>query len=140
MTRTSERVFWSGAYEKPVIGDEKGTPRKGEGGIEDRVPGSQRLQTTTRKLVISDAGDMAYDYSDATLTFDLKNGQKFSLKISSVRVWKKEGGQWKVAVQFSAPQDSNRLFILRTPAGQGHAPFSSASSRVHGEILTLERF
>jgi ketosteroid isomerase-like protein len=107
VARTSDRVFWSGAYEKPVIGDERPVARKGEGGVENRVPGSQRAQTTIRKIVISDAGDMAYDYSDATLTFDMKNGTKFSLKNSGIRVWRKEGGQWKLAVQFTAPHNDN---------------------------------
>jgi hypothetical protein len=55
--RTEDRVFWSGAYEKPVIGDERPIPRKVEDGVENRVPGSQRAQTMIRKLVVSDAGD-----------------------------------------------------------------------------------
>ena len=30
--RTAKRVFWSGAYEKPVLDNEQPTPRKGDGG------------------------------------------------------------------------------------------------------------
>jgi hypothetical protein len=103
--RTGDRVFWSGAYEKPVMGEERPTPRKIEEGVENRVPGSQRAQTTIRKIVISDDGDMAYDYSDATLNWDMKNGTKFSLRNSGIRVWRKEAGEWKIAVQFSASLD-----------------------------------
>jgi ketosteroid isomerase-like protein len=103
VSRTTDHVFWSGAYETPVIGNEQPRPRKGDGAIDNRVPGSQRSKTTIWQLIISDGGDMAYDYSDATLTFDLKTGEHRSLTNSTIRVWKKEGGQWKLAVSFSAP-------------------------------------
>jgi len=100
-----KRVFWSGAYEKPALDDERATPRKGEGGIESRVANSQRTKTDIRRIVVSDAGDMAYEYSDATISFDLKAGGHRSFTNSTLRVWQKEGGQWKVAASFSFPHE-----------------------------------
>ena len=101
--RTAKRVFWSGAFERPVLDGETAIPRKDDAGIENRVPDSQRSQTTVRRVVVSDAGDMAYEYSAASLSFDLKSGKHVSFTNSSLRVWQKESGQWKLAASFSFP-------------------------------------
>jgi len=103
--RMAKRVFWSGAYERPFMENEQPTPRKGDDGIDKRVPGSQRAKTTVRRIVVSDAGDMAWEYSDATLTFDLKAGGSVSFTNSTLRVWQKESGQWKLGAFFSFPHD-----------------------------------
>ena len=103
--RAAKRVFWSGAYELPVLDNETPKPRKGDGGIDERVAGSQRSKTTVRRLVVSDGGDMAYEYNDATISFDLKNGKHTSFDSSTLRVWQKEGGQWKIAASFSFPHE-----------------------------------
>jgi len=44
---------------------------------------------------------MAYEYGDRVLNVEMKDGRKVSFPSSVLRVWKKEGGQWKVAAHFS---------------------------------------
>jgi hypothetical protein len=48
---------------------------------------------------------MAYEYSDGTVSFDLKSGQHVSFTNSSLRVWQKESGQWKLAASFTFPHE-----------------------------------
>jgi hypothetical protein len=100
-----KRVFWSGAYEKPALDGERPTPRKGEGGVDSRVANSQRTKTEIRRIVVSDAGDMAYEYSDVDISFDLKAGGHQSFTNSTLRVWQKDGSQWKLAASFSFPHE-----------------------------------
>jgi ketosteroid isomerase-like protein len=68
-----------------------------------RLPGSQKNKTTVRRIEIAKSGDLAYEFSDSELSFDLKDGKRESFPTSALRVWKKEGGEWKVAAQFSRP-------------------------------------
>jgi ketosteroid isomerase-like protein len=46
---------------------------------------------------------LAYEFSNSTLSFDLKSGSKESFPTSLLRVWKKEDGQWKIAAMFARP-------------------------------------
>jgi len=103
--RMNKFVFWSGAYQRPVMDGEQPTPRKPEpgrpGAIEERVPNSQKIRTIVRRIVVSEAGDMAYEYSDATLSVVLKSGGQATIPTSTLRVWQKDAGQWKVAAFFN---------------------------------------
>ena len=107
MTRvpyTSDAIGWTGAIQKPVmIGREKGVPTTNERGLANRVPGSQRLEMHPVRIVVSEAADMAYEYSTGTINFDLKSGQHVELQTSELRVWQKDNGQWKVAAFFQHP-------------------------------------
>jgi hypothetical protein len=73
------------------------------GGPSERVPGTQRNDTTPVKIEIAKSGDLAYEYSDGRLSFELKSGEKVTLPQSRLRVWKKQNGQWKLAAGFSFP-------------------------------------
>ena len=75
------------------------------GALENRIAGSQKSTSEVRRLVIAESGDMTYDYSDVSLSFDLKTGTHMTLVTSSLRVWQREDGQWKLAVSFSSPHD-----------------------------------
>ena len=50
----------------PIVGDETPTLRTHDRGIENRVPGTARNTSAVRRLIISESGDMAYEYSVAT--------------------------------------------------------------------------
>ncbi len=100
-----DAVFWSGAYKRPTVGDEKPEPFGTQTSITNRVPGSQRTTTSVIRIVISDSGDLAYEYSKGTLDFDIKSGEHFHADTGLLRVWQKEDGQWKVAAQFVRPYD-----------------------------------
>jgi hypothetical protein len=99
---TSDRVFWSGAYKRPFVGSESGELVAEEQKAEAaRVPESQRSTTTVRRIEIAKSGDLAYEFSDSELSYQLKNAGKVSFPRSVLRVWKKDGGQWKVAAYFA---------------------------------------
>ena len=100
-TRTADRIFWSGAYRRPTVGAERGEETPGDEGIANRVPKSERSQTTVRRIVIAKSQDLAYEFSDATLSYDLKDGRHMSVPRSVLRVWRKEEGQWKEEAYFS---------------------------------------
>ena len=62
----------------------------------------QEGQDALRCLVAR--GDLAYEFSNSELLFDLQNGEREAASPSSVlRVWKKDGGQWKIAAMFACP-------------------------------------
>ena len=64
-------------------------------------PSSQRSTTTVRRIEIAKSGDLAYEFSDSELSYQLKNAGKVSFPRSVLRIWKKDGGQWKVAAYFA---------------------------------------
>ena len=98
-------VFWSGAYKAPVMGAEKPVERGGPGAPSNRVPGSQKVTTTVNKLEIAKAGDMAWEYSTNRTSYEVKGSGKTEFSASSLRVWRKDGGEWKVAAQFIRPHE-----------------------------------
>jgi ketosteroid isomerase-like protein len=100
-----DRVFWSGAYKRPVVGSEPGEPFDGQGGIGSRVPNSQKSKTEVIRIVVSDSRDLAYEYSKSTLEFDLKSGSHVSMQTGLLRVWQKQNGDWKIAAFFTHPYD-----------------------------------
>jgi hypothetical protein len=95
-----DRIFWSGAYKRPFIRPDQGEEVPDQYNSE-RVPGSQRNKTTPVRIEIAKSGDLAYEFSNHVLMFELKDGRKISLPASVLRVWRKETGEWKVAAQFS---------------------------------------
>lgn len=103
--RLADHVFWSGAYPRPSVGDEKVEPFGGPGGIENRVPGSQRSMTLPIRIIVADSKDLAYEYSKSTLEFDLKAGGHRKVETGILRVWQKQDGTWKEAASFIRPYD-----------------------------------
>jgi ketosteroid isomerase-like protein len=100
---TKDAIFWSGAYKRPVVGAEKPEPNTGEFQVSDRKPDSQRTKTTPVRIEIAKSGDLAYEFSNGELSFEMKDGRKRSTATSLLRVWRKEAGQWKIAAHFVRP-------------------------------------
>jgi len=96
-----ERVLWLASFQKPVVGSEAPVLRTHERGIENRVPDTTKNATTVRRIVIAESGDLAYEYSDGMLEFDLKAGGHVTSPNSTLRVWQKQDGQWKMAASFT---------------------------------------
>src|SRR6185437_15027040 len=92
---TPDRVIWAGSFQKPIVGDEAPVFRTHDRGVENRVPDTTKTTTTVRRIVISQSGDLAYEYSDGMLTFDLKTGEHIASPNSTLRVWQKVDGRWK---------------------------------------------
>lgn len=88
---------------RPAVGSEPHEQAPGEWQLSNRVPGSERVNTTPVRIEIAKSGDLAYEFSNGELSFELKNGKKESLTNSSLRVWRKEAGVWKMAAQFTHP-------------------------------------
>jgi hypothetical protein len=115
--RTSDVIFWTGDFKRPAIGSEEREPLPADrrpssarvpGAPSERVPGSRRRVTTPVRIEIAKSGDLAYEFSNSELIFDLKNGERETAIPSSVlRVWKKEAGQWKIAAMFARPHDQD---------------------------------
>lgn len=98
-------IFWSGATERPVIGksasdqkaEEIGSTRKNE----------KHGQSKIERLVVSSSGDLAYEYGSGTIEFDdTQSGKHESFSPTYLRVWKRDGGVWKVAAAFFRPNPS----------------------------------
>jgi len=102
-TGTKDRIFWSGAYKRPFVSPAQGEEVPSERRISERKPGSQRNQTTPIRIEIAKSGELAYEVSDHILSYEMKDGTKISTPSSTMRVWRKEEGQWKIAAQFSHP-------------------------------------
>jgi hypothetical protein len=102
-----EQVFWSGAYKRPIVGNEKGEPAEGGNSIPNRVPGSQKNKTEVIRIVVADSGDLAYEYSKSTLEFDLKSGEHQSAMTGLLRVWQKQNGDWRIAAFFARAYDTD---------------------------------
>jgi hypothetical protein len=100
---TKDRIFWSGAIKRPVIGSQQGEEVPSDRGLAARVPGSQRNNTTPLRIEIANSGDLAYEFSNSELSFELKDGKKERFPTSVLRVWKKEAGEWKIAAMFARP-------------------------------------
>jgi len=96
-----DRVLWLASFQKPIVGGETPVLRTHERGIENRVPDTTKNATTVRRIVTAASGDMAYEYSDGTLDFDLKAGGHVTSPNSTLRVWQKHDGQWQMAAAFS---------------------------------------
>ena len=98
---TNDRIFWSNAYKRPVIAPERGVERPGDRAVSNRKEGSQRNKTTVVRIEIAKSGDLAYEYSNSEVSFELKDGQKISIAGWAMRAWRKEAGEWRVAAHFS---------------------------------------
>jgi len=100
---TADRIFWTGAIVRPTVGAEASVAVEGDLGIANRVAGSNVTKTTPVRIEVAKSGDMAYEFSNGELSYKLKSGQTVNTKTSTLRVWRKEGGQWKVAASFTRP-------------------------------------
>lgn len=100
-----DQIFWSGAIRTPVVGAQRGEEVPSDRRLSQRVPGTQKNKTSVRRIEVAKSGDLAYEFSESQISFDLKDGKRESFPTSVLRVWRKEAGEWKVAAQFSRPHD-----------------------------------
>jgi hypothetical protein len=101
---TQDAIFWSGAYPRPLVGwrDTAAVKPLPAAGMEQR----RNVKSTTEivRLEVAVAGDMAYEFSDFTLSYDLADTKEHvSFPGSALRVWKKVDGQWRIAAAFMHP-------------------------------------
>jgi ketosteroid isomerase-like protein len=101
---TDDQIFWSGAYKRPVVRPEKGEEFPGH-----ELSKRSNVKTTTdvQRIEVAASGDLAYEFSYGTLDYDLTGPpqQHVAAKTALLRVWKKVGGDWKIAAFFARPLD-----------------------------------
>ena len=109
----ADTIYWTGPFKRPTVGSEEREPLPADlqpssapapGATSERVPGSRRRVTTPVRIEIAKSGDLAYEFSNSEIRFDLKDGrQELATPSSVLRVWKKDGGQWAIAAMFARP-------------------------------------
>ena len=87
------------------IRDDKTKQRDGEGSIADRKAAIGKLVTTPQRIVVSDSKDLAYEYSNFIMEFDTKAGKDIRFDGAGLRIWQKQGDEWKQAAMFVRPFD-----------------------------------
>jgi hypothetical protein len=106
ITYTDDSFFWSGAYDKPMIG--KVEQEKGQKKVEAEEPRKNEVDADhPQRVVVSNSGDMAYEYGGGEISFDeQKTGKHVSFEVGYLRVWKTVDGQCKVAATMFKPIES----------------------------------
>lgn len=103
---SDDSFFWSGAFDKPLIGKaqqdaarqkaEKDEPRKNE------LSGDH-----PQRIVVTNSGDMAYEYGTGKLSYDeVKTGKHVAFQTAYLRVWKSANGECRVAAFLVMPIES----------------------------------
>jgi hypothetical protein len=103
---TDDNFFWSGAYDKPMIGKAERT--EGAKKVEAEEPRNNEANADhPQRVVVSKSGDMAYEYGNGEMSYDeQKTGKHVSFQLGYLRVWKSVDGQCRVAATMVKPIES----------------------------------
>jgi hypothetical protein len=103
---TDDNFFWSGAYDKPMIG--KADQEEGRKKVEAAEPRKNEVSADhPQRVVVSTSRDMAYEYGGGEMSFEeQKTGKHVSFQVGYLRVWKSVDGQCKVAATIVKPIES----------------------------------
>jgi ketosteroid isomerase-like protein len=95
-------IFVSGAYAHPIIGGD--TTEKPIPEVQAEKRKNMDVTETIRRLKVSKAGDMAWEFTDFRASYDATStGKHVEFPGSMLRVWQKVGGQWRVVAEFRRP-------------------------------------
>lgn len=103
LPHTADLYFFSGALDKPVIGDQAsrrtsatiGASRKNEVDV-----------TKIGRIVADESGGMAYEYGTSHLSYDdVKTGKHEDFTAAYLFVWKADKGVCKVAAEMAEPEN-----------------------------------
>jgi hypothetical protein len=101
---TDSAIFWSGAYARPEIGFKDTVTAEALPGTRLGERRDVQAHVTIRRIEVAQAGDMAYEFSDYTLSAVMTNdNQTRTVAGSLLRVWKKINADWKVVAGFMRP-------------------------------------
>jgi hypothetical protein len=106
MKNSDDSFFWSGAFDKPLIGkaEQQAARTKAE---TDEPRKNQVSADHPQRIVVSKSGDMAYEYGRGSLSYDeQKTGKHVSFETGYLRVWKSVAGECKVAAFLVMPIES----------------------------------
>jgi hypothetical protein len=113
MQDTEDSFFWSGAYDKPLIG--RAAQETGDKQRQAEAPRKNEAHPAEQpeKIEVSKSGDMAYEYGKGSMSFDsVKEGKHVSFQAAYLRVWKAANGECRVAATMFHPIESS---IKETP-------------------------
>ena len=99
----ANRIFRSDAYKEPAVNGRRAVPATTTIGSPPEAGVFQKIVRTPVRIVVADSGDLAYEYEAAVLTITLTDGTSRTNDVSLIRVWQKDHGEWKLAVDFAAP-------------------------------------
>ena len=107
--RTKDFIYWPGPRPRPQIGPadpSEPTPAA----IQQRVPGSFKQVNAVVRLEVAKSGDLAYEFTNFKAEYLLKDqpGKPEQFTGSLLRVWKKDGGEWKMAAHFQRPHEDDQ--------------------------------
>ncbi len=102
---TDDGFFWSGAFEKPLIGRAESDEAAKK--LEVEAPRKNQVVVEhPQRIVASKSGDMAYEYGSGELSFDdQKTAKHVALQNAYLRVWKAVDGDCRVAATMIRPID-----------------------------------
>jgi hypothetical protein len=103
---TDDSFFWSGAYDKPMIG--KAKQEEGRKTAEAEEPRKNEVVADhPQRVVVSKSGDMAYEYGGGEMSYhEQKTGKRVSFQVGYLRVWVSTDGRCKVAATVFKPIES----------------------------------
>ncbi len=105
LPHTADLYFFSGALDKPVIGDQ--AVRQTSATIRASRKNESDVERTAR-IVADPSGSMAYEYGTSHLSYDdVKTGGHEDFTIAYLFVWKADGGACKVAAEMAEPENTN---------------------------------
>jgi len=103
---TADAFFWSGAYDKPLIGraESEEAYRK----LETEAPRKNQVTVEhPQHIVVSKSGDLAYEYGNGELSFDdQKTGKHVTLQNAYLRVWRSVDRDCRVVATVVRPIES----------------------------------
>ncbi len=103
---TDDNFFWSGAYDRPMIGQAQ--QAEGRKKAEAEEPRKNEANADhVQRVVVSKSGDLAYEYGNGEMSYDeQKTGKHVSFQLGYLRVWKSVDGKCKVAATMVKPIES----------------------------------
>ena len=102
---TDSSIFVSGAYPRPLFGKQRTAE---EQQINEKMKTERQNFSSKRRIeriVVSQGGDMAYEFGYGDLSWDTPEKKHISFEASYLRVWRKINGEWKVEVSFARPNN-----------------------------------
>jgi len=106
LPHTADLYFFSGALDKPVIGEQ--TVRQ----TSATIRASRKNESSSEhieRIVADESGGMAYEYGTSHLSFDnVKTGEHEDFTAAYLFVWKADGGACKVAAEMAEPENTHQ--------------------------------
>ena len=100
---TEEAIFVSGAYPRPMIGRQEREANKQRRDEINKSRPNQETKYDVVRLVVSQSGDMAYEYGNHTISYDGPDKKRTGFSGSYLRVWRKMNDNWLVDASFARP-------------------------------------